>query len=123
MIARVSVFTLCGFLAATAATAQGPRPGSATVFGPPEMAPIVVSGYPRLALKRREQGTVHYRVELSRRGEPENCEVIESSGFYQLDAATCRLIGRYATFKPATRDGRPVHSSYEGRVVWQLPGA
>ncbi len=122
MIARVGVLALCG-LAATAAIAQAPRPGSATVFGPPEMQPIVVSGYPKLALKRREEGTVLYRVELSRSGEPKVCEVTQSSGFYQLDAATCRLIGRYAKFKPATRDGKPVNSSYEGRVVWQLPAA
>lgn len=122
-MARVGMFAACGFLAASMAAAQPPRLGSATVFGPAEMEPIVVSGYPRLALQRREEGTVHYRVTLSRRGEPEVCEVTGSSGYFQLDSATCRLIGRYAKFKPATRDGRPIKSSYEGKVVWQLPTA
>lgn len=122
MIVRVALTAVFG-LAAVAAAAQTPRPGMATVFGPPEMAPIVVNGYPKLALKRREQGTVIYRVELTRGGEPKVCEVTRSSGFQQLDAATCRLIARYAKFKPATRDGKPIHSSYEGKVVWQLPAA
>jgi protein TonB len=77
--------------------------------------------YPKASLENNEQGTVHYRVKIDRRGVARECEVTQSSGFQRLDAATCALLMSRARFTPA-RDsrGRVGRSMYDGRVVWRI---
>ena len=77
--------------------------------------------YPKASLANNEQGTVHYRVKIDRRGVPSQCEVTQSSGFERLDMATCNLLMSRARFTPA-RDsrGRAGRSSYDGRVIWRI---
>ena len=77
--------------------------------------------YPKGSLENNEQGTVHYRVKIDRRGTPQECEVTQSSGYQRLDAATCNLLMSRARFTPA-RDsrGRIGRSIYDGRVVWRI---
>jgi TonB family protein len=77
--------------------------------------------YPKASLANNEQGTVHYRVKIDRRGVPSQCEVTQSSGFERLDMATCNLLMSRARFTPA-RDsrGRAGRSTYDGRVIWRI---
>jgi TonB family protein len=72
--------------------------------------------YPKASLANNEQGTVHYRVKIDRRGVPKQCEVTQSSGFERLDLATCELLMSRARFTPGA--GR--RSVYDGRVVWRI---
>ena len=77
--------------------------------------------YPKASLDNNEQGTVHYRVKINRRGVPSQCEVTQSSGYERLDLATCDLLMSRARFTPS-RDsrGRAGRSVYDGRVVWRI---
>ena len=77
--------------------------------------------YPKSSLANNEQGTVHYRVKIDRRGVPSECEVTRSSGFERLDLATCDLLMSRARFTPS-RDsrGRAGRSTYDGRVIWRI---
>ncbi|HEX8223026.1 MAG TPA: energy transducer TonB [Allosphingosinicella sp.] len=72
--------------------------------------------YPKASLANNEQGTVHYRVKIDRRGVPRQCEVIQSSGFDRLDLATCDLLMSRARFTP----GQGRRSVFDGRVVWRI---
>jgi TonB family protein len=72
--------------------------------------------YPKASLANNEQGTVHYRVKINRRGVPSQCEVTQSSGFERLDVATCDLLMSRARFTPT--QGR--RSFYDGKVVWRI---
>jgi TonB family protein len=72
--------------------------------------------YPKGSLANNEQGTVHYRVKIDRRGVPRQCEVTQSSGFDRLDLATCDLLMSRARF--SRTQGR--RSVYDGKVVWRI---
>jgi protein TonB len=72
--------------------------------------------YPKASLDNNEQGTVHYRVKIDRKGIPSQCEVTQSSGYERLDLATCDLLMSRARFTPT--QGR--RSVYDGRVVWRI---
>lgn len=72
--------------------------------------------YPKASLANNEQGTVHYRVKIDRRGVPRQCEVTQSSGFDRLDLATCDLLMSRARFTP-TQARRSV---YDGKVIWRI---
>jgi periplasmic protein TonB len=72
--------------------------------------------YPKGSLANNEQGTVHYRVKIDRRGVPRQCEVTQSSGFDRLDLATCDLLMSRARFTPS--QGR--RSVYDGKVIWRI---
>jgi TonB family protein len=79
------------------------------------------TAYPKGSLANNEQGIVHYRVKIDRRGVPSQCEVTQSSGFERLDLATCNLLMSRARFTPE-RDsrGRAGRSTYDGRVIWRI---
>jgi TonB family protein len=79
------------------------------------------TAYPKSSLANNEQGTVHYRVKIDRKGVPSQCEVTQSSGYERLDLATCDLLMSRARFTPS-RDsrGRVGRSTYDGRVIWRI---
>ena len=77
--------------------------------------------YPKESLANGEQGVVHYRVRIDRRGRPNECEVTRSSGHSRLDMATCDMLIDNAVFTPARNGrGRTVRSEHNGRVVWRI---
>lgn len=77
--------------------------------------------WPSESRAKREQGLVAYEIEISKDGSVEGCTITESSGFPRLDEVTCAKILERARFKPARDDaGRPIASTYKGRVRWSL---
>lgn len=78
--------------------------------------------YPAKSLKRREQGIVRFRLDLDDSGKTQNCAILASSGYPELDSATCSLMLRRTQFTPA-RDaqGAPLHSMYFGQFIWRIP--
>lgn len=78
--------------------------------------------YPTEALRRNEQGTVLFRLDIDISGKIQGCGIIESSGSKALDDAVCRIIPRRARFKPA-RDaaGEPVPSLFVNRFIFSMP--
>lgn len=83
---------------------------------------ITTDDYPATAIRAEAQGAVGITVAIDERGRVMACTVTASSGNDALDAATCRLYPRRARFTPALDDaGRPVPTTYNDRVRWQLP--
>lgn len=98
-----------------------------TYRGPP-LSPASVAqhftrdDYPAEALRRREQGTVWFRVDVGANGRVAACTITRSSGSADLDAATCRIVQRRARFAPA-RDaaGNALPDSISTHMKWRLP--
>jgi TonB family protein len=110
---RILLAAMAAGASATAAAAAEPDRAAE--------ANAAFTAYPKGSLANNEQGTVHYRVKIDRRGVPKQCEVTQSSGFQRLDVATCELLMSRARFTPS-RDsrGRAGRSVYDGRVVWRI---
>ena len=95
----------------------GPSPANANL-----VQIFSTDDYPMEAIRREEQGTVAYRLTISRRGRVTGCEVISSSGSAALDSQTCRILTKRARFEPARNtDGERVAGNYSGRIRWELP--
>lgn len=101
-----------------AAMAAGSTAAAAAADAPDRQAEAnaAFTEYPKASLANNEQGTVHYRVKIDRRGVPRQCEVTQSSGFDRLDLATCDLLMSRARFTP----GQGRRSVYDGKVVWRI---
>jgi protein TonB len=76
--------------------------------------------YPSASRRAEEEGVTRVRYVVGADGRVSSCEVIQSSGFPRLDAATCQIIERRFRFNPATRDGQPVPETKTQPVRWQL---
>lgn len=98
------------------AAAPGPAPGSLASY-------FKVSDYPRKAIKRREEGTVRFQIDIGPEGRVSRCTVTASSGSALLDSTTCRLAAQRLRFRPA-RDsaGQPIaDTKHDLKVIWRLP--
>jgi TonB family protein len=78
--------------------------------------------YPAVALAGGQEGTVSFRLTISREGRVSDCVVTETSGSPLLDDTTCRILRSRARYAPA-RDaaGQAAEGSDTGRVTWRLP--
>jgi protein TonB len=78
--------------------------------------------YPRAALRARAQGSVAVRYTIRTDGLVEDCRILRSSGHFELDDTTCRLIERRFRYRPALdRSGRPVPAFESKSYDWYLP--
>jgi TonB family protein len=78
--------------------------------------------YPALAMRRGEQGTVRFELDVAPTGRVANCRVIESSGSRLLDAATCQVMLSRARFTPARNaDGSAAPDTVSSQIRWWLP--
>ncbi|AXJ95082.1 MULTISPECIES: energy transducer TonB [unclassified Sphingomonas] len=78
--------------------------------------------YPPAAMRAGEQGRVFVRLSIDNKGSVTDCVVQRSSGFPDLDNATCVLAHHHGLFAPATdRKGRPVKGQYDlPGVMWRI---
>jgi protein TonB len=80
--------------------------------------------YPLSAIGKREQGTVEFCVRIGLDGLVSDCAVLRSSGFADLDEATCAIARARMRFTPAhDAGGRTVEDGVISRVRWVLPHA
>ena len=78
--------------------------------------------YPMEAIRREEQGTVAFRLNVNRRGGVSECAITSSSGSAALDKQTCQILTQRASFEPARNThGNRVDGTYTGRIRWELP--
>ena len=63
--------------------------------------------YPKLAIRRNLEGTVHLRVRVDASGRPLEVLIERSSGHALLDREASAHVMRRWRFQPATVDGRP----------------
>lgn len=84
----------------------------------------LISGkdYPASALRKGEQGTVRYLLEIGADGRVRGCRVIRSSGSPSLDSEACRVMTGRGRFRPAIDStGNPAPSEEVQAVAWSLP--
>jgi TonB family protein len=77
--------------------------------------------YPVTAIRRGEQGVVDMILQIDQGGRVTDCRIANSSGYDELDAASCKS-ARHARYAPA-RDaqGNPVAAHLSTQSVWSLP--
>ncbi len=84
---------------------------------------IAFGFFPKESLKALESGLVNFNVAVDKRGRLNACQVVGSSGFARLDAASCQLLAFSARFTPLRRaDGSPTAGLRTGTILWVLPG-
>jgi len=113
-------------LAAVLASAPSPQPAAPTP--PPKVHAsahipnfAMDTDYPIAALRRHEQGTVGYRIDIDATGAVAACTIVQSSGSASLDSGTCDLFRNRARFTPARdAEGRAVPDYYVGRITWRF---
>ncbi len=108
----------------------GPGPGpSASPFDPigarPKSNPgrwVTNDDYRPRWIMEEMAGTARFTLAIDARGKVAGCTITRSTGHAPLDAATCDLVKRRASFD-AARDGsgRPVAGSYTGTITWNIP--
>lgn len=111
-------------MSAPADPAQMAGDGAAQVERPARSAGdwITNDDYPVEALRNNWQGRVTIRWTIDESGRARDCVIVESSGHAVLDEASCRLVVARARYFPALdRDGRPVPSTDQRRIIWRLP--
>jgi TonB family protein len=77
------MLTALMFLASTAAVAPPPQHLQGL---------FASSDYPPGALDRNEQGAVYFQVVVNPEGRVDNCTILLSSGYNDLDYVTCQLV-------------------------------
>lgn len=92
---------------------------------------ITSDDYPAMAMRADLQGTVAYTLTVGVNGRVQSCDMTKNENptivtsvndVPELNVATCRNITRRARFIPATdAEGRPLETTYAGRVRWVLP--
>jgi protein TonB len=78
--------------------------------------------YPANALVHNHQGTTYVTLTIDEGGKPRKCVVTKSSGFADLDEATCKVFLKRAHFIPATDDnGTPIEAPFPTEMNWRIP--
>lgn len=77
--------------------------------------------YPPQARRNGEEGSVTVGYTVDTRGRVQDCRIIKSSGYKELDEATCSLLVRRGRYKPAQdANGNPIAQSRSLRTKWQI---
>ena len=80
------------------------------------------SDYPKAARRWHEEGTVGFKIDIGTDGRVTKCSIIASSGFEDLDKATCRIVIERVRFQPPRdSNGNPLPDSLEQHIRWALP--
>lgn len=83
---------------------------------------ITENDYPSNAFRDRREGDVRYRLHFGVDGRVNRCDIIQSSGHADLDAATCKYVRRRARFEPATNgNAELVPGSLSYTYHWVVP--
>ncbi len=78
--------------------------------------------YPQTALREGRGGTVNFQFDVSTIGTAGNCVIVQSSGYDDIDAATCRFAAQRMEFLPAlASSGQPRIAHARTTVTWQKP--
>jgi protein TonB len=77
--------------------------------------------YPRLAMRRGEEGSVLCHIHVDAGGGVTRVEIERSSGHPRLDDAARVALATWR-FRPCTIDGAPAASIYRHRVRFELGG-
>lgn len=77
--------------------------------------------YPKEALRYGHEGVAEFTVTVNESGRAEDCVITKSSGWPELDEATCKEFTARVRFKPATdSSGTPIKSKYSNKWRWEI---
>jgi len=77
------------------------------------------SDYPRGGYDRRVEGRLAMTYDVTEAGRLENCQIVASSGFADLDQAACHAYSERGRFLPARNSsGEPIRT--HGRTNWRF---
>jgi protein TonB len=79
--------------------------------------------YPALAIRMGQQGTVTLHIFVAADGTVDNATVEQSSGSAILDEAAVNWVIVHWLYRPATRDGKPIPSTVQAAVKFDLKNA
>jgi len=79
----------------------------------------LAADYPPLALQARQQGTARLKYLVYEDGNVGNIEIVDSSGFKELDDASVATVARWR-FKPAIQSGKPIRFEQVAAIQWVL---
>lgn len=84
---------------------------------------LLPDDYPASELRARHEGTVFILWSVDEAGHLSDCRPLGSSGYEELDRATCAAIMRRGRYSEPARDahGRAVKSYDARNVIWHLP--
>ena len=84
---------------------------------------VWISDYPTSGYRQRAEGVVKATLGVGADGTVQNCGITSSSGFPELDAATCAAWTKRGKFVPASdKDGNPVASEFAVSRGWTSYG-
>lgn len=78
--------------------------------------------YPASAIRANEQGATTLKLSISETGTVTRADVVQSSGFADLDKAAVDCVMGGWHYRPALKKGKPVASTKKVRIVWKLAG-
>lgn len=118
---KLGFFALAGTLGASVA----PACDNIVTRAKANLADLITDrDYPAAARAARQQGVVHFTLDVAPSGRVTRCTVTRSSGSASLDSTTCRVIRARALFTPAyDAGGTPIPDKVAGRIGWKLPPA
>ena len=98
------------------------KPAPAT---PPTAASAIASThtippYPELARRLAQQGTVTLSLSIGPDGSVSDATLAQSSGSNQLDQAAIEWVRSHWRYHPATQNGKPVATTSQARIVFDL---
>lgn len=78
------------------------------------------SDYPKESLRQGVGGVTSFRLIISETGQPERCEVVESSGLEALDQRACAIMLKRGRFQPGKDEtGKSSASVYRSQLTWR----
>ena len=123
MIKTLLAAVVLGLACAWSASAQEPPPGATPQANAKGVAEILTD-YPSIAIRRREQGDVRLSMCVNETGRAYNIKLVQSSGSKALDEASLKGARNNLIFRPGLDpDGKPVDwcdPPYEMTFAWRL---
>ena len=111
-----------GFLVALAALVLSGASLAAVASKPVPKPGYGSDDYPASALLQHHEGTTYITVTVGKDGKPKDCVVTRSSGWADLDKATCRVFMNQVRFNPATdENGIPIEAPFATQTNWRIP--
>lgn len=106
----------------TAASNFSPSASTANV-APPRLingsSLLTSSDYPAGSMTRGEEGVAAFELML-KNGRPVSCKITSSSGYHELDEATCRIVTTRSVFETSNVSNGE-WSTFTSRIRWILP--
>jgi periplasmic protein TonB len=109
--------------ASNTGTTQQTQPPAPDTYAAGISGTHIIPDYPALARRLGEQGNVRLRLTISATGDVIGADIVQSSGFPDLDQTAAAWVMGHWKYKPASRGGIAVPGQTVAVVVFNLKNA